>query len=181
MQNRGALWIFTILLALACTYQLSFSVFTSGMEKKARVESNLKADSVLAIPGNEGQDFRFQNVDAGVDEEMMHRFFIDAGQAVLIRPDHAVGHLEVILLDTDGCLGVMGVVKIEEMLPIDPGQHVAVHDDAGPFGSKGVGEPCTVPTPGAVANAIARVLGTRVRQLPATPERVWAVTRGGAT
>jgi SecD/SecF fusion protein len=56
MQNRGALWIFTILLALACTYQLSFSVFTSGMEKKARVESNLKADSVLAIPGNEGQD-----------------------------------------------------------------------------------------------------------------------------
>ncbi len=50
--------------------------------------------------------------------------------------------------------------------------------DAGPFGSKGVGEPCTVPTPGAVANAIARVLGQRVHLLPATPERVWAVTQG---
>jgi hypothetical protein len=42
MQNRGALWIFTILLALACTYQLSFSVFTSGMEKKARVRKQLE-------------------------------------------------------------------------------------------------------------------------------------------
>jgi CO/xanthine dehydrogenase Mo-binding subunit len=52
--------------------------------------------------------------------------------------------------------------------------------DAGPFGAKGVGEPCTVPTPGAVANAIARALGgQRVRQLPATPERVWSVANGG--
>lgn len=51
-------------------------------------------------------------------------------------------------------------------------------DDAGPFGSKGVGEPCTVPTPGAVANAIARVLGRRVHLLPATPERVWSVMQG---
>jgi SecD/SecF fusion protein len=56
MQNRGALWIFTILLALACAYQLSFSIFTSGLEKKARQESAYKADSVLALPGNENQD-----------------------------------------------------------------------------------------------------------------------------
>jgi CO/xanthine dehydrogenase Mo-binding subunit len=45
---------------------------------------------------------------------------------------------------------------------------------AGPLGAKGVGEPCTVPTPGAVANAIARVTGRRVHLLPATPERVWS-------
>lgn len=50
--------------------------------------------------------------------------------------------------------------------------------DAGPFGSKGVGEPCTVPTPGAVANAIARALGRRVHRLPATPERVWDAIQG---
>ena len=48
---------------------------------------------------------------------------------------------------------------------------------AGPRGSKGVGEPPQVPTAGAIANAISKVLGTQVRQLPMTPERVWAATR----
>jgi len=45
--------------------------------------------------------------------------------------------------------------------------------NAGPKGSKGVGEPPCVPTAGAVANAIAKVIGARVRRLPMTPERVW--------
>ena len=49
--------------------------------------------------------------------------------------------------------------------------------NGGPKGTKGVGEPPTVPTPGAIANAIARVIGARVRQLPMTPERVWAATQ----
>ena len=49
---------------------------------------------------------------------------------------------------------------------------------AGPRGSKGVGEPPQVPTAGAIANAIAKVLGTQVRHLPMTPERVWAASRG---
>ncbi|TMJ96275.1 MAG: xanthine dehydrogenase family protein molybdopterin-binding subunit, partial [Actinobacteria bacterium] len=35
--------------------------------------------------------------------------------------------------------------------------------NGGPKGSKGVGEPPTVPTPGAIANAVARVIGARVR------------------
>ena len=47
-------------------------------------------------------------------------------------------------------------------------------ENGGPKGTKGVGEPPTVPTPGAIANAIARVIGGRVRELPMTPERVWA-------
>ena len=47
-------------------------------------------------------------------------------------------------------------------------------ENGGPKGSKGVGEPPTVPTPGAIANAIANVIGARVRELPMTPERVWA-------
>ena len=50
----------------------------------------------------------------------------------------------------------------------------------GPKGSKGVGEPPTVPTPGAIANAIARVIGARVRQLPMAPERVWAAAADGS-
>ncbi len=45
--------------------------------------------------------------------------------------------------------------------------------NAGPKGSKGVGEPPCVPTAGAIANAVAKVIGSRVRALPMTPERVW--------
>jgi CO/xanthine dehydrogenase Mo-binding subunit len=45
--------------------------------------------------------------------------------------------------------------------------------NAGPNGSKGVGEPPCVPTAGAVANAISQVIGRQVEQLPMTPERVW--------
>jgi CO/xanthine dehydrogenase Mo-binding subunit len=52
--------------------------------------------------------------------------------------------------------------------------------NAGPKGSKGIGEPPCVPTAGAIANAIARVTGARVRQLPMTPERVWAASHEAA-
>jgi CO/xanthine dehydrogenase Mo-binding subunit len=51
------------------------------------------------------------------------------------------------------------------------------YDSVGPRGSKGVGEPPQVPTAGAIANAITKVLGTQVRRLPMTPERVWAAQR----
>ena len=34
-----------------------------------------------------------------------------------------------------------------------------------------------MPTAGAIANAVSKVLGTQVRQLPMTPERVWAAQR----
>jgi len=44
--------------------------------------------------------------------------------------------------------------------------------DGGPFGAKGVGEPPTIPTAPAIANAIFDAVGVRVRQLPITPERL---------
>lgn len=50
-------------------------------------------------------------------------------------------------------------------------------------GAMGLGEPCTVPTSAAVANAVAHALGGAVHELPLTPERVLAawqrVRRGG--
>lgn len=49
--------------------------------------------------------------------------------------------------------------------------------NGGPNGSKGIGEPPCVPTPGAIANAIAKATGKRVHRLPMTPERVWEATR----
>jgi len=46
--------------------------------------------------------------------------------------------------------------------------------NAGPKGLKGIAEPPCVPTPGAIANAIARAVGVRVNELPMTPERIWS-------
>jgi CO/xanthine dehydrogenase Mo-binding subunit len=54
-------------------------------------------------------------------------------------------------------------------------------ENAGPKGSKGIGEPPCVATAGAIANAIAKVIGTPVRELPMTPERVWAASRDGGS
>lgn len=49
--------------------------------------------------------------------------------------------------------------------------------NAGPKGSKGVGEPPSVPTPGAIGNAIAKLIGKHVNELPMTSERVWAASK----
>lgn len=50
---------------------------------------------------------------------------------------------------------------------------VQIPSDLGPFGAKGVGEPPVVPVAAAVANAIYDAVGTRVTQLPITPERLF--------
>ncbi len=43
----------------------------------------------------------------------------------------------------------------------------------GPFGAKGVGEPSVLPGAAAIANAVARAAGARVRSLPITAEKLW--------
>jgi CO/xanthine dehydrogenase Mo-binding subunit len=48
----------------------------------------------------------------------------------------------------------------------------------GPYGAKGVGEPPMIPPVTAVANAIAAAVGTRIYDLPITPERVWRALNG---
>ncbi len=42
----------------------------------------------------------------------------------------------------------------------------------GPFGAKGIGEPGSVPTAPAIANAIYDAIGVRIKDLPITPEKV---------
>ena len=53
MQNKGAIWIFTILLSLACLYQLSFSFFTSSFENEAEEFAQRKLDSIQAASEEE--------------------------------------------------------------------------------------------------------------------------------
>lgn len=47
-------------------------------------------------------------------------------------------------------------------------------DPEGPFGAKGVGEPGSVPTAPAIANAIYDAVGVRIKDLPITPEKILA-------
>jgi aldehyde oxidoreductase len=47
----------------------------------------------------------------------------------------------------------------------------------GPYGAKGIGEPALVPTAPAILNAIHHACGVRIRQVPATPDRVRAAIR----
>jgi CO/xanthine dehydrogenase Mo-binding subunit len=92
---------------------------------------------------------------------------------------------EVTQLDSDGSqrnphLLDYKLVTASDAPRIDVAWIETPAQNGGPKGSKGVGEPPTVPTPGAIANAIARVIGARVRQLPMTPERVWAAAADGS-
>ncbi|HME62914.1 MAG TPA: molybdopterin cofactor-binding domain-containing protein, partial [Candidatus Binatia bacterium] len=50
-------------------------------------------------------------------------------------------------------------------------------DGPGPYGSKGMGESGIVSVAPAVANALYRATGARIRELPLTPERVWRALR----
>lgn len=51
---------------------------------------------------------------------------------------------------------------------------VLVEDEEplGPFGAKGVGEPATIGTAPAITNAIYNACGVRIKELPATPEKI---------
>jgi CO/xanthine dehydrogenase Mo-binding subunit len=54
---------------------------------------------------------------------------------------------------------------------------VEVAEPLGPFGARGVGEATTIPTGGAVANAVADAVGVRIKVLPLSPERVLRALR----
>ncbi len=50
-------------------------------------------------------------------------------------------------------------------------------DGPGPMGAKGMGEGGILPVAPAIANALARRYGVRIRDLPMTPERIWRALR----
>ena len=63
-------------------------------------------------------------------------------------------------------------MDLPKMIPII----VECPEPEGPYGAKGLGEPGLAPTPAAIGNAVADAIGTRIHELPLTPERVyWAI------
>lgn len=61
--------------------------------------------------------------------------------------------------------------EIEAILVEVPGFH-------GPLGAKGLGETAMLPSTPAIINALSRAIGVRIRQIPATPERVVRAVAG---
>jgi len=68
---------------------------------------------------------------------------------------------------TYGVPTATSVPEIRVRLVETPGRHAA-------FGVKGLGEATFLPTPPAIINAISRAIGARIRQTPATAERILA-------
>jgi CO/xanthine dehydrogenase Mo-binding subunit len=69
------------------------------------------------------------------------------------------------------------VPRAEDLPPRLESLFVENGDGPGPFGAKGVGEGSLIPVSPAIANALARLAGVRLTELPLTPERVWRALR----
>ncbi len=67
-------------------------------------------------------------------------------------------------------VGPTGLPMLESMI-------VEVPQPDGPFGAKGLGEPGLAPTAAAIANALYRAIGVRIKDLPITPEKVLRAMR----
>ena len=136
-------------------------------------------------------------VDTQTGEVRVKRlvFGIDCGQP--INPDGVEGQIdggmsmslgyglsEEMLFDEtgnllNGNLRDYHVFRADEMPQIERFT-IPARDPSGPFGAKAAAE---IPTDGvapAVVNAIYDAVGVRLRQIPATPERVWRALRGKA-
>jgi CO/xanthine dehydrogenase Mo-binding subunit len=93
------------------------------------------------------------------------------GHTLLEEMLYADGHL------LNGTLLVYRVPRADDAPAELECRFVENADGAGPFGAKGAGEGSLIPVSPAVANALARLTGIRLRDLPLTPERVWRALR----
>jgi CO/xanthine dehydrogenase Mo-binding subunit len=94
------------------------------------------------------------------------------GHTLLEEMIYAGGHL------LNGSLLLYRVSRADDVPPALECRFVENADGSGPFGAKGAGEGSLVPVSAAVGNALARLTGVRLRDLPLTPERVWRALRG---
>lgn len=82
MRNKGFFWFLTIILALACLYQLSFTWVTSGVEKKAEKVAQQKVDSVVNSFGPESDSIVLigsdsVKINSDKKQEQLYNYFRD--------------------------------------------------------------------------------------------------------
>jgi CO/xanthine dehydrogenase Mo-binding subunit len=103
----------------------------------------------------------------------------DEGAAVM-----GLGHtlMEHMILDQSGRILNMGAVDYRILTAMDvPTEMISDSienaDGPGPFGIKGVSEGGLLATAPAVGSAVTEATGVMIRDLPITPERIWAAKR----
>ena len=69
------------------------------------------------------------------------------------------------------------IVPMAGSLPEIKAILVEVPSRLGPYGVKGLGEAAMLPTTPAIINAVSRAIGSRIRSIPATPERILSAIR----
>ncbi|MBM7622499.1 xanthine dehydrogenase family protein molybdopterin-binding subunit [Sporohalobacter salinus] len=126
------------------------------------------------------------NINTGQVEILNINSAIDLGKA--INPKGAEGQIEGGTAQGIG-MALMEDQIIEDGITINPNlsgyiiptamdippmQSRLVEDEAsdGPFGAKGIGEPCTIGAAPAIANAVYDAIGVRFYELPITPEKI---------
>jgi CO/xanthine dehydrogenase Mo-binding subunit len=93
------------------------------------------------------------------------------GHTLLEEMVYEEGHL------LNGTLLIYRVPRAEDVPDALECRFVENADGSGPFGAKGAGEGSLIPVSPAIANALARLTGIRLHELPLTPERVWRALR----
>lgn len=99
-----------------------------------------------------------------------------------------LGHtlMEHIMLDDSGRIRNLGALdyRIPTTMDVPQSLHALMienHDGPGPYGAKGVSEGGLLCTASALASAVADAANIVIRDLPLTPERVWAAINNRAT
>ena len=126
------------------------------------------------------------DIDTGVVEVLNVYTAADIGKA--INPKNVEGQIEGGTVQGIG-MALMEEQVIKEGITLNPDltgyliptsmdtpqfvtRLVENEDSEGPFGAKGIGEPATIATAPAIANAIYDAIGVRIYDLPITPEKI---------
>ena len=135
------------------------------------------------------EDILIQQPTAELLEQELQWDSVFAFDTESFGPDGLLGRLsdrEVVLRrEVDAALRRLNPGLTDYLIPsaqdVPPMETIIVEapNAHGPFGAKGAGEPPSNPTAAAIANAIYNATGVRIRELPASPEKVWRSLQGG--
>jgi len=131
------------------------------------------------------------DIDTGIVEVLNVYTSADIGKA--INPKNVEGQIEGGTVQGIG-MALMEEQVIKEGITLNPdltgyliptsmdtphfnSRLVENEDSGGPFGAKGIGEPATIATAPAIANAIYDAIGVRIFDLPITPEKILKVLK----